>query len=58
MNEELEKLTTQELLEDLGYWIQYAQYQSPSFTDAAYSNIWETYIILVKRMKKNEMSSV
>ncbi|GAG06121.1 unnamed protein product [marine sediment metagenome] len=55
MNEiTLEDLTNKGLLEHIGYWIQYAQYQSPPFTDAAYSNVWEAYMVLVERMKKDE----
>ena len=46
----LEDLTMKELLEDLGYWIQHAQYQSPPFTDGAYSNIWESFNALVSKV--------
>ena len=59
MAKELEDLTIKELLEDLGYWIQKAQYQSPSFTDSAYSCIWKTLEILFKKLVfKDEMSSL
>lgn len=50
MTKELKDLTIKELLEDLGYWIQHAQYQSSSFTDTAYSNIWESFNALVKKV--------
>ena len=49
----LEDLTIKELLEDLGYWIRYAQLQSPPFTDSAYSNIWESFNVLVKKVIEN-----
>ena len=49
MSKELKDLSIKELLEDLGYWIQFAQLQSPPFTDGAYSNIWETFNVLVGR---------
>ena len=54
MSKELEDLTNIELMEDMGYWIQYAQYQSPTFTDAAYSAIWKAYMVLLERIKKDE----
>ena len=47
---ELKDLNTKELLEDLGYWIKCAQTMSPPFTDGAYSNIWETFNVLVGRL--------
>ena len=47
---QLEDLTVKELLEDLGYWIRYAHLQSPSFVDEAYTNIWESFNVLVKKV--------
>ena len=50
---ELKDLTDKELLEDLGYYVKQAQYQSPSFTDNSYSAIWDDIKELFRRLPKD-----
>lgn len=50
-NKKMSELTMTELLEDLGYYVKYAQYQSPSFVDQTFNCIWEDIIELFRRFK-------
>lgn len=50
----LSDLTNKELLEDLAYYTNMAQIQSPSFTDNSYYAIWEDIKELFNRLKISE----
>ncbi len=50
---ELKDLTQKELLEDLGYYVKYAQTQSPSFVDNTFHCIWDDIKELFRRLPKD-----